>query len=199
MVKQGRGGPQRDDGRAPAPKRSGWRSRKPGRLASSMVGLSAAAIASVYAVGYFHTETSGLSLSALPDAAAAVQATSTPVSRQPSIASNQGTNQSAPRATPTAAPGASSASALYKDGSYKGVGTSRHGNIEATVVVSGGKIVSAAITNCQTRYPCSAVTALTNEVVARQGVPVDYVSGASDSSQAYRGAVTRALAQAKAV
>ncbi|HLZ10705.1 MAG TPA: hypothetical protein VKT80_19115, partial [Chloroflexota bacterium] len=43
--------------------------------------------------------------------------------------------------TPTAAK-----SGLFRDGTYVGQGFSRHGGIEATVVVSGGKIVSADIT-----------------------------------------------------
>jgi uncharacterized protein with FMN-binding domain len=109
-----------------------------------------------------------------------------------------------PRTTPPAATVASSATkapattALYKDGTYSGTGTSRHGNISASVVVQGGKIVSAAITQCGTRYPCSDIAALPGEVVARQSATVDAVSGATDSSQAYRGAIQNALAKAKA-
>jgi uncharacterized protein with FMN-binding domain len=86
--------------------------------------------------------------------------------------------------------------ASYQDGTYVGVGNSRHGSIQATVVVSGGKIVSAAITGCGTRYPCSKVSMLPGDVVARQGPPVNYVSGATDSSQAYTSAVANALARA---
>jgi uncharacterized protein with FMN-binding domain len=83
-----------------------------------------------------------------------------------------------------------------KDGSYVGTGFSRHGDIEATVVIAGGKIVSANVTGCGTRYPCSRVNSLVREVVAKQAPPVDIVSGATDSSYAYVDAVTQALAQA---
>jgi uncharacterized protein with FMN-binding domain len=104
-------------------------------------------------------------------------------------------------ATATKAPAVATSTpattALYKDGTYSGTGTSRHGNIAASVVVQGGKIVSAAITQCGTRYPCSDIAALPGEVVSRQSAAVDYVSGATDSSQAYRGAIQNALAKAK--
>jgi uncharacterized protein with FMN-binding domain len=100
-----------------------------------------------------------------------------------------------PTAAATRAP---ATTALYKDGTYSGTGTSRHGNISASVVIQGGKIVSAAITQCGTRYPCSDIAALPGEVVSQQSAAVDFVSGATDSSQAYRGAIQNALAKAKA-
>lgn len=100
---------------------------------------------------------------------------------------------SATATTTTKAP----AAAAYTDGTYTGTGTSRHGSIAATVVIQGGKIVSAEITQCGTRYPCSKVAALPGEVVARQSSAVDFVSGATDSSQAYQGAIANALAKAK--
>lgn len=100
-------------------------------------------------------------------------------------------------AAATVPPTAAAAAATgYRDGTYVGTGTSRHGGIEATVVIQGGKIVSAAISQCGTRYSCSKVDALPGEVVARQSGAVDFVSGATDSSKAYQGAVTNALAQA---
>jgi uncharacterized protein with FMN-binding domain len=98
-------------------------------------------------------------------------------------------------ATATATPQAAPAS-KYKDGKYVGMGYSRHGNIQATVVIQGGKIVSADVTQCMTRYRCSYVQDLVDEVVSTQGPPVDYVSGATDSSEAYMGAVKQALSKA---
>ena len=65
------------------------------------------------------------------------------------------------------------------------------------MVIQGGQIVSASVTQCQTRYPCSKVADLPAQVVARQSASVDAVSGATDSVQAYRGAVLGALAQAR--
>jgi uncharacterized protein with FMN-binding domain len=108
------------------------------------------------------------------------------------------TATSVPTAAPaaTSIPTAASAQAGLKDGSYVGTGFSRHGDIEATVVIAEGKIVSANVTGCGTRYPCSRVNSLIREVVAKQAPPVDIVSGATDSSYAYVDAVTQALTQA---
>jgi uncharacterized protein with FMN-binding domain len=64
------------------------------------------------------------------------------------------------------------------------------------VVIAGGKIVSADISQCSTRYPCSDVDPLIPEVVSRQAAPIHHISGASDSSQAYHDAIVKALAQA---
>src|SRR5213078_1571748 len=100
------------------------------------------------------------------------------------------------QATQTAQSGAQS-SATLRDGTYVGTGWSRHGSIQATVVVQGGRVVSANITGCGTRYPCSDIAMLPGQVVARQSAGVDFVSGATDSSIAYRAAVAAALAKAR--
>ena len=84
-----------------------------------------------------------------------------------------------------------------RDGTYVGTGTSRHGNVTATVVIQNGKIVSAEITASSTRYPIAKIAALPGEVVARQSASVDTISGATDSSTAYKSAVAAALAQAR--
>ena len=86
---------------------------------------------------------------------------------------------------------------LYRDGSYSGWGSSRHGDIEATVVIADGRIASAAITRCLTRYSCSWIAHLPGQVVSRQGADVDYVSGATQSTDAFYYAVLDALSKAK--
>ncbi|HEY8766686.1 MAG TPA: FMN-binding protein [Dehalococcoidia bacterium] len=88
------------------------------------------------------------------------------------------------------------AAASYRDGTFVATGTSRHGDIQATVVIQNGKIISANVSACGTRYPCSDVNALVREVASRQSAPVDHVSGATDSSRAYTGAIQNALAKA---
>jgi uncharacterized protein with FMN-binding domain len=85
----------------------------------------------------------------------------------------------------------------FRDGVYRGYGTSRHGDIEAEVEINGGKIGAARITQCLTRYPCSRISQLPDEVVARQTANVDYVSGATQSSDAFIQAVTDALSKAR--
>lgn len=85
----------------------------------------------------------------------------------------------------------------YKDGTYLGWGTCRHGDIQAQVVVTDGRITSASIAQCWTRYSCSWVAHLPGQVVARQSPDVDYVSGATQSANAFYWAVIDALTKAK--
>ena len=83
------------------------------------------------------------------------------------------------------------------DGTYTGYGTSRHGDIEATVIVENGRIKTAAISRCLTRYSCSWIAHLRGQVVARQSPEVDYVSGATESTNAFYYAVLEALTKAQ--
>ncbi len=89
------------------------------------------------------------------------------------------------------------AKAAWKDGTYYGWGTSRHGNIQAAVVIDGGRIASATISQCRTRYSCSVIDRLPPQVALRQSPEVDYVSGATQSTNAFYYAVVEALGQAK--
>ena len=100
-------------------------------------------------------------------------------------------------ASPTPSPSPTPAAPLYKDGTFSGWGTSRHGDIEATVVIESGKITSAVISQCWTRYSCSWVAHLQGQVVARQSAEVDYVTGATQSANAFYYAVVQALSKAK--
>jgi uncharacterized protein with FMN-binding domain len=102
----------------------------------------------------------------------------------------------APPAEPPAAP-AAPPQPQYKDGTYSGWGTSRHGDIQATVVIEGGRISSAVISQCWTRYSCSWVSHLQGQVVTRQSPEVDWVSGATQSVNAFYYAVVEALNKAK--
>jgi len=97
---------------------------------------------------------------------------------------------------PPPAPSAPPAPA-WKDGTYTGWGYSRHGNIEAQVVVEAGRIASAVISQCRTRYSCSVIERLPPQVAQRQSPNVDYVTGATQSADAFYGAVVEALAKAK--
>jgi len=85
----------------------------------------------------------------------------------------------------------------WKDGTYTGWGYSRHGNIEAAVVIEGGRIASARISQCRTRYSCDVIDRLIPQVSQRQSPDVDYVSGATQSADAFYGAVLEALSKAK--
>ncbi len=87
--------------------------------------------------------------------------------------------------------------AQYKDGTYFGWGTSRHGDIQAQVVIEGGRIASATIAQCLTRYSCSVIAKLPPQVAERQSPETDYVSGATQSTNAFYYAVVEALSKAK--
>jgi uncharacterized protein with FMN-binding domain len=89
------------------------------------------------------------------------------------------------------------AAAPWKDGRYEGWGTCRHGDLQVTVIVDGGHISSAAITQCLTRYSCDIIEKLPGQVVTRQSADVSYVSGATQSTDAYYWAVIAALGKAK--
>jgi uncharacterized protein with FMN-binding domain len=66
-------------------------------------------------------------------------------------------------------------------------------------VIKNGRITSANVVSCHTRYSCSDVDLLVSEAVSMQSVPVHHVSGATDSSKAYNQALANALDQATAV
>lgn len=85
----------------------------------------------------------------------------------------------------------------YKDGTYLGWGYSRHGDIQAAVVIEAGRIASATIAQCRTRYPCSVIDALPPQVAVRQSPEIDYVTGATQSTDAFYYAVVEALSKAR--
>jgi uncharacterized protein with FMN-binding domain len=99
-------------------------------------------------------------------------------------------------AAPAPAPPAPAAPA-WKDGTYYGWGTSRHGDIQAEVVIAGGRIAAATIAQCLTRYSCSVISNLPPQVAMRQSPEVDYVSRATQSTNAFYYAVVEALGKAK--
>ena len=108
----------------------------------------------------------------------------------------------APAVAPPAPPAAPAAPAVepaakWKDGTYLGWGTCRHGDIQAQVVIEGGRITKASIAQCLTRYSCDVIGRLPPEVTQRQSAEVDYVSGATQSANAFYYALVDALAKAK--
>src|SRR6185436_19408452 len=86
---------------------------------------------------------------------------------------------------------------LYKDGTYFGWGTSRHGDIQAAVVIQDGRIASATIAQCLTRYSCSVIAKLPPQVAERHSPETDYVSGATQCTNAVCYGVVEALSQGK--
>ena len=217
-------------------------------MSRRLVALSTAAIATVFSVGYVHTQPAAARLavadsvptstSTLPGDTAlrsTVQTTTSetastsalftlspayPDATLPPVSPGQiaeggrrnertgrgdGTsNRSLPAPTAIPAPvitnniaaTATASSAQYRDGSYTGIGENRHGDVEVTVTIAGGRIAGAPISQCGMQYPCSRIAMLPGQVLARQNTDVDLVSGATMSSTAYQEAVMQALAKA---
>jgi len=102
-----------------------------------------------------------------------------------------------PVPAPVPAAPAEPARAGLKDGTYYGWGTCRHGDIQAAVVIEEGKITVARVERCLTRYSCNWITPIPPRILVKQGTTYDYVSGATESSDAFQDAVAEALSQAK--
>ena len=114
-----------------------WTARK-GKLSGGIIAMSSAAIVAIYTLGRANTSSGSEELLGDPSIAAATATVTTPANTSrvvsPTIEAPAG-GRTAPSATRSAG-----ATASYKDGSYKGNGTSRHGDMEVTVVIKDGKI-----------------------------------------------------------
>jgi uncharacterized protein with FMN-binding domain len=191
------------------------------RISNSLITLSSAAIVAIYAAGYHRTSsaahrfdsqtwqqrTSATIAPVTPPPAANPEAdatTSVPRPAVPPVKKNNPRPAASARKTAPAKP-AELAGPRYKDGTYLGIGSCPHGDIEASVVIQDGKIVSALISQCLTRYSCAWIAPkipggglpdLPGQVVERQNPKVDYVSGATESSYAFSDAVAAALSKA---
>jgi uncharacterized protein with FMN-binding domain len=96
-----------------------------------------------------------------------------------------------------AVPAAPAPQVQYKDGTFFAWGTCRHGDLRVAVTVQSGRITSAEIAECETRYPCTWIEKAPGQVVERQTINVDNVSGATESIKAFQDAVFFALSKAK--
>ncbi len=99
---------------------------------------------------------------------------------------------------PNAEPPAAEPTTAYKDGTYYGWGYSRHGDIYSFVVIEKGRVVHSGYDKCRTLWPCTLVDHLGPQVVSRQSAEVDYVSGATESGNAFYWGIVEALSKAKA-
>jgi len=140
------------------------------RTANRLLAASSAALAAVYAAG-------------LPAVSAPPVFLWLPVV---SIAATAGNSSAAPPA------------AVWKDGTWSGLGSCRHGDIQVSVIVKDGRIQSAVISKCLTRYSCHVISQLPPEVAQRQNPDkLDVVTSATESSNAFYYAVVDALKHAK--
>jgi len=100
--------------------------------------------------------------------------------------------------------GAGSMMGQYKNGSYTGnVADAYYGNVQVKAVISGGKISDVQFLQHPSDRGTSieinnyAMPILTQEAVQVQNSNVDIVSGATETSLAFRDSLSSALAQAK--
>ncbi|MBP3701475.1 MAG: FMN-binding protein, partial [Lachnospiraceae bacterium] len=90
--------------------------------------------------------------------------------------------------------------AVYKDGTYTGVGSSAiGGKIEVSVTVSGGKVASVQVVshNESKDIGAKALDALIGQAVSANGYQIDGISGATATTNGFAAAVQDALAQAQ--
>jgi uncharacterized protein with FMN-binding domain len=158
-------------------------------MGSKMIAICSAAIGLVYATGYFVTASGAVEDAASPAPTTATTAAPATTATAAPKGSQTGT------ATQSKAPAKTS---KYKDGTYTGRGSNRIGSVQVAVTVQNDKIVSVKITDCTTHYPQAYIDGLPDQVLGRQSAVVDYVSGATKSTDDFRIAVQQALAQASA-
>jgi uncharacterized protein with FMN-binding domain len=175
------------------------------RISTGLAAASGAAVIAVYTAGYLRTQSAA---ERFKKEVADRRIASVAPRRVKSVTEGLHWKEAAPAAL-TAVPAGSTAAPIespptavqpahsWKDGTFSGWGFSRHGNIEATVVIEAGRIARAFISQCRTRYSCGVIGLLPPQVVERQGPDVDYVSGATESADAFYEAVAAALGKAK--
>jgi uncharacterized protein with FMN-binding domain len=123
---------------------------------------------------------------------ASPQATLPPLADTRAVAIAEASVAADPASSATPAPVAAPSS-NWRDGTYSGWGTSRHGEIKAQVVIKNGRIVESSVASCETRWPCDVITDIFHQPVERQNADVDRVSRATESSNAYYYALVAAL------
>jgi len=138
-----------------------------------------------------------------PSATQPQATTGTSANVQPQAPKQPVKTKPAPAPVPTPVP-APKPKGLYADGSYIGsVADAYYGNIQVQVAISGGKIADVSFLQypndrSTSRYINSqAMPILKSEAIQSQNANVNTVSGASDTSAAFRQSLAVALSQAK--
>ena len=113
-------------------------------------------------------------------------------------------NKSVSKPAPTPAPVVKK-QGMYTDGTYTGsVADAYYGNVQVQVAISNSKITNVKFLDypqdrsTSRRINSAAMPTLIREAISIQSANVDKVSGASDTSAAFKQSLANALAQAKA-
>lgn len=131
--------------------------------------------------------------------------TQTSVGSQAQSSQDASAQSSAQAQTPPAAVASTQTpSGQYVDGTYTGtVANAYYGYVQVQATISGGKLVDVAFLQypndrSTSRYINSqAMPALKSEAISAQSASVNGVSGATDTSAAFRQSLASALSQAK--
>ena len=150
---------------------------KMGKMDKKWVYLCSAAVAAVYATGYFSTET---------------EATKVAMQQQVPLKTEANVDQASVDVSNN-----KQTISLYKDGTFTGMGANRRGSIEVAVTIQNDKITDVEISQFGMHYSESDVVGLPDEVLQNQNAQVANVSGATYSTEAFKDAVKDALSQAQ--
>ena len=109
-----------------------------------------------------------------------------------------------PETTDSTAPDMAAGTILYKDGEYQGVSADAfYGRVQVVAVIKDGMIADVKFLDYPQEQATSvqisgeAVKVLRIEAIKAQKADVDIVSGATQTSKAFRQSMASALAQAK--
>lgn len=190
------------------------------RISNHLAVLSSAAVLAIYSAGYLRTRPAAERIAARERAAKELAAHAALVVPTPVPPSAPETDQAPPAEPPdedapstakarrparsasnssnasAAAAASTDPTARFKDGVFQGRGSCPHGDIVAQVAIKKGQIVYAGIADCLTRYSCSVIHMLPEQIVTRQSTNVDVVSGATESTEAFQDAIADALSKA---
>ena len=134
-----------------------------------------------------------------------VQPSQPAVVAQAAPAPSQPAQAPAPKpAAPATQPAPAKPAGQYKDGTYTGQSADAYyGMVQAQAVISGGKLADIKMLSYPSDRSTSreissfALPQLISEAITAQSANVDMVSGATDTSQAFRQSLGSALAMAK--
>ena len=116
----------------------------------------------------------------------------------PTVMANSGSNSTAQMASSQSMPDVS-----YKDGTYTGsVADTIYGKVEVAAVISGGKITDIQFLKMPDDQENSKVVTamaeprLKSETLSKQSADIDFVSGATQTSEGFEQSLQAALDQA---
>jgi uncharacterized protein with FMN-binding domain len=167
------------------------------KVSTNLVALGSAAIVTIYGLGYARTQFVGGHAASAAAAFSGPQATVAAATQPPPLDTPTAIARAIAAATQSPATAPAASTSVLHDGTFNGSGTSRRGDVSVALTVLSGQVTAVRITRSSTYYPISDIARLPGEVVGRQSAQVDMVSGATESSRAFKGAVTQALAQAR--